>query len=72
MTTMTLFCCLLGWVALSNAGWIASRRAMGATVKAKGSQCINRSAGHHKHEYTSWACIDGVFEQFAIALAAAS
>ncbi|KNC45961.1 UPF0528 protein [Thecamonas trahens ATCC 50062] len=52
--------------------WIASRRAMGATVKAKGSQCINRSAGHHKHEYTSWACIDGVFEQFAIALAAAS
>ena len=24
---MTLFCCLLGWVALSNAGWIASRRA---------------------------------------------
>lgn len=42
--------------------WVASSEALNTPLKLWPNDLPRRSAGHTKHEWTSWACIDPLFE----------
>lgn len=44
--------------------WVASSEPLDTPLKSSANDLPRRSAGHTKHEWTSWACIDALFAFF--------
>lgn len=44
--------------------WVTSSKPLDTPLKSPSTDLPQRSAGHTKHEWTSWACIDALFAFF--------